>query len=302
VTGVAGSVEGPDERELMAEVAARLGLSELPPVERVSLRGDRIRLSALRWGVGDPRIVLLHGGGQNAHTWDNVAFRLGLDALAVDLPGHGRSGWYDEPLYLPRDMATDIIPVLETVRPDLVVGMSMGGLTAIAVAGLRPDLLSRLVLVDVSPGSTPERSTDITDFTARDVFDSLEDMVRHTRAFRAEPEERSVRRSVLYNARPLPDGRWTWRADRRPPTSGEDRMAALFTDLPRYWDDVACLTCPTMVVLGGRSRIVQPDDVDRYRRLVPGIEVVTIPESGHNVQGDTPAELAALLVDFLVRP
>ena len=132
-----------------------------------------------------PTVLLIHGAGMDHTVWAlqgrHLAFH-GWNALAVDLPGHGRSGWYDEPLYLPRDMATDIIPVLETVRPDLVVGMSMGGLTAIAVAGLRPDLLSRLVLVDVSPGSTPERSTDITDFTARDVFDSLEDMVRHTRA------------------------------------------------------------------------------------------------------------------------
>ena len=78
-------------------------------------------------------------------------------------------------------------------------------------------------------------------------------------------------------------------------------MAALFADLPRYWDDVARIACPAMVVLGGRSPIVEPDDIARYRRLVPGIEVVTIPESGHNVQGDAPAELAALLTGFLER-
>lgn len=301
MSGGAESVNVPDERALMAEAAARLGITELPPVERIALAGARVTLSALRWGSGDPQIVFLHGGGQNAHTWDNVAFRLGRDAIAVDLPGHGHSGWYDEPPYLPRDMAADIAPVLEAVHPDLVVGMSMGGLTAIAMAGLHPELLARVALVDVSPGSTPERSADITEFTARDVFDSLEEIVQHTRAFRSEPEERSVRRSVLYNARPLPDGRWTWRADRRPPAAGGDRMAALFADLPRYWDDVAQLTCPTMVVLGGRSKIVQPDDVARYRRLVPGIEIVTIPDSGHNVQGDAPDELAALIDEFVER-
>jgi pimeloyl-ACP methyl ester carboxylesterase len=294
-----GAPDVPDERTLMADAAVRIGLGELPPVERVSFEGPAVRLSALRWGLGDPQIVFLHGGGQNAHTWDNVAFRLGRDVLAVDLPGHGRSGWYEEPLYLPRQMAGDLVPLLEAVRPDLVVGMSMGGLSAIAVAGVRPDVLTRLLLVDVSPGSTPERSADITDFTARDVFDSLDDMVDHTRAFRAESEERSVRRSVIYNARPLSDGRWTWRADRRQPASGEDRMAALFADLPRYWDDVGRITCPTMVVLGGRSPIVQPADVARYRELVPGIEIVTVADSGHNVQGDAPAELAALIDRFM---
>ena len=76
-------------------------------------------------------------------------------------------------------------------------------------------------------------------------------------------------------------------------------MAALFTDLPRYWDDVGRITCPTMVVLGGRSPIVQPADVARYRELLPGIEIVTVAESGHNVQGDAPAELAALIDRFI---
>jgi pimeloyl-ACP methyl ester carboxylesterase len=292
----------PDERELMTEVANRLGLERLPPVERVALDGDRIQLSALRWGLGPPKIVFLHGGGQNAHTWDNVALRLGRDALAVDLPGHGRSGWYDEPSYLPRAMARDVARVLEAYRPALVVGMSMGGLTAIALAGQRPELLRRLMLVDVSPGSTPERSADITEFGARDVFDSFEDIVEHTRRFRSEPEERSLRRSVIYNARRLPDGRWTWRADRRRLSSGEDRMAQLYDDLPRYWDDVAQLRVPTMVVLGGRSPIVQSQDVSRYRELVPGIEIVTIAESGHNVQGHVPDRLAALIAGFLERP
>ena len=299
--GPESAVAPPDERTLMTEVATRLGMAGLPPVERVELAGDRVSLSALRWGEGRPEVVFLHGGGQNAHTWDNVALRLGRDALAVDLPGHGRSGWYDEPSYLPRAMALDVAPVLEATRPALIVGMSMGGLTAIALAGLRPELLTRVLLVDVSPGSTPDRSADITEFGARDVFDSLDDIVEHTRAFRAEPEERSLRRSVIYNARPLPDGRWTWRADRRRLTSGEDRMAQLYADLPRYWDDVAQLRVPTMVVLGGRSPIVQPDDVARYRRLVPGIEIVTIPESGHNVQGQAPAELAALIDEFVAR-
>ncbi|MET0908726.1 MAG: alpha/beta hydrolase, partial [Ilumatobacteraceae bacterium] len=292
-----------DEMALMAEAATRIGIAEAdrPRVERVTLDGATVELSALRWGDTDPQIVFLHGGGQNAHTWDSVAFRLGRPALAVDLPGHGLSGWYDHPPYLPSALAVDLAPVLERVRPDLVVGMSMGGLTTIAMAGYRPELLRRVVLVDVSPGSTPDRSADITDFATRDVFESLDEMVEHTRSFRSDPQESSVRRSVLYNARQLPDGRWTWRADHRPPRSGGDRMAPVFADLPRYWDDVAELRCPTMVVLGGRSKIVQPQDVERYRRLVPGIEIVTIPHSGHNVQGDAPAQLAALIDDLLER-
>jgi esterase len=293
-----------DELTLMAEAAERIGIppARRPRIARLGLRGALVRLSALRWGAGPVDVVFLHGGGQNAHTWDGVAFRLGRAALAVDLPGHGRSGWYDQPLYLPRDLAVDLEPVIEQVAPRVVVGMSMGGLATIALAGHRPDLLRRVVLVDVSPGSTPDRSESITDFTSRQVFDSFEDILDHTRAFRSEPSEASMRRTVLYNAVQLPDGRWTWRADRRSPPDGRDRMARLFADLPSYWADVAMLPASTTLVLGDSSPIVHDEDVERYRRLVPTIEVVTVAGSGHNVQGDAPDQLAAVIEQVLARP
>jgi pimeloyl-ACP methyl ester carboxylesterase len=294
----------PDELTLMAETAERLGIppARRPPIARVGLRGARVALSALRWGEGPIDAVFLHGGGQNAHTWDSVGFRLGRSALAIDLPGHGRSGWYDQPPYLPSDLAEDLEPVIEQVAPRIVVGMSMGGLATIALAGRRPDLLDRVVLVDVSPGSTPDRSAWITDFASRAVFDSFDDIVDHTRSFRSEPSEASTRRSVLYNAVQLPDGRWTWRADRRSPPDGGDRMGPLFADLPRYWSDVALLPPSTTLVLGGDSPIVRAEDVERYRRLVPTIEVVTVAGSGHNVQGDAPDELAGVIARMLGKP
>ena len=49
------------------------------------------RLSALVWGDGDPELVFLHGGAQNAHTWDTVALALDRPLVAIDLPGHGHS-------------------------------------------------------------------------------------------------------------------------------------------------------------------------------------------------------------------
>ena len=57
--------------------------------------------SAIVWGDGDPEVVFLHGGGQNAHTWDSVVLALGRPALAIDLPGHGRSDRRDDRNYSP---------------------------------------------------------------------------------------------------------------------------------------------------------------------------------------------------------
>ena len=83
-----------DEFSYFHENAAEYGLPfDGPPVvsrERVEVEVGRA-LSALRWGSGDPELVLLHGGAQNAHTWDTVALALDRPLLAIDLPGHGHS-------------------------------------------------------------------------------------------------------------------------------------------------------------------------------------------------------------------
>ena len=83
-----------DEFGLFHENAAEFGLPyDGPPVvrrETVPLEPGR-NLSALVWGGTDPELVLVHGGAQNAHTWDTMAMALGRPLIAVDLPGHGHS-------------------------------------------------------------------------------------------------------------------------------------------------------------------------------------------------------------------
>src|SRR6185436_20177979 len=87
-----------DEFGLFHENAAEVGLAyDGPPtVARVELEvAPGQTVSALRWGTAPPELVLLHGGGQNAHTWDTVALALDRPLLAIDLPGHGHSSWWE---------------------------------------------------------------------------------------------------------------------------------------------------------------------------------------------------------------
>src|ERR1700678_1276704 len=83
-----------DEFGLFHENAAEYGLPyDRPPVVRrvfAKVAPGR-RLSALAWQDKDPELVLVHGGAQNAHTWDTVAMALDRPLLAIDLPGHGHS-------------------------------------------------------------------------------------------------------------------------------------------------------------------------------------------------------------------
>ena len=88
---------GLDEFALFPENAGR------PASTRCHGAAHRLRTDQ-RAEVGrrPARVVFLHGGGQNAHTWDTVIVGLGEPALAVDLPGHGRSAWRDDGDYGPK--------------------------------------------------------------------------------------------------------------------------------------------------------------------------------------------------------
>src|SRR5579862_4172219 len=95
-----------DEFGLFHENAEEFGIPfPAPPVvERVAVdAGGGVELSALRWGAATPEVVFLHGGAQNAHTWDTVALAMARPLVAIDLPGHGHSSHREDHAYWPLD-------------------------------------------------------------------------------------------------------------------------------------------------------------------------------------------------------
>jgi pimeloyl-ACP methyl ester carboxylesterase len=259
--------------------------------------GDGRRVSALVWGDAEPELVLVHGGAQNAHTWDTVALALDQPLVAVDLPGHGHSDWRDDRRYWAADNATDVATVMRALAPSvgLVVGMSLGGLTSIALAARHPELVPRLMLVDVTPGADRDKAAPIVAFVAGpERFESFDEILERTIAFNPTRTESSLRRGILHNAREQDDGSWTWRYDRWRLGEGED-----IPDFRPLWDDVSKLTIPVMLVRGADSGVVSDEDVAELRRYQPGVLVEVVEGSGHSVQGDRPLELARLIESFI---
>jgi pimeloyl-ACP methyl ester carboxylesterase len=286
-----------DEFGFFEENAREAGLpwAGRPAVRREFVEvGAGQRVSVLVWGDGPPRTVLLHGGAQNAHTWDTVALALDHPLIAVDLPGHGHSDWREDRDYWPVRNAEAIATVIERLAPDAasVVGMSLGGLTAIRLAALRPALVRKLVVVDVTPGVDLEKAAPIAAFVdGPATFASLDELLERTIRFNPSRSVSSLRRGVMHNASRREDGTWQWRYDRlRPPG---DRLA--FEEL---WDDLAMVKAPTMLIRGSLSGVVSPDDIARFSRLVPHARIEVVDGAGHSVQGDRPVELARLLDAF----
>jgi esterase len=289
-----------DEFELLSENAEELGLSvDLPPRRRLSTVVDGGRsVSAIQWGDAPAPRVFLHGGGQNAHTWDSVLLALGKPVLAIDLPGHGHSDWREDHDYSGQANAAAVAAVIErrASAPVALVGMSLGGLTAISVASQFPELVSSLLLVDVTPesaaryeGLTASQRGSVALISGPQAYESFEAMVEATVLASPTRSRASLRRGVLHNATRLPDGRWTWRYDRR---RKADRA---IPNTSIGWAELSACDLPITLVRGGLSGFVQDDDVAEMHRRKPDLAVQVVQGAGHSVQSDRPLELVKII-------
>jgi pimeloyl-ACP methyl ester carboxylesterase len=294
-----------DEFGLFHENAEEFGIRyDGPPVVRredVEVAPGR-RVSSLVWGDEEPQLVFLHGGAQNAHTWDTVALAVARPLLALDLPGHGHSDGPAQPRLSPEDNAADVATVVRRLAPEAqaVVGMSLGGLTTIALAEQAPDLVRRIILVDITPGVTADKSRSITDFVRGPAtFASFDDILARTIEHNPTRTVASLRRGILHNAVQLDDGTWMWRYRR---FSGEGSVGEGEgpLDFGRLWETLGRSTVPLLLVRGMLPQSVVDDaDVAELLRRRPDARVAEVPDAGHSVQGDTPVELARLIESFV---
>ena len=311
-----------DEFGLFHENAAEFDLpfDDKPAVRRASVEVEAGRsLSALLWGEGDPQLVLLHGGAQNAHTWDTVALALRPRSLvAIDLPGHGHSdgpGSTQRTKRTPMAAASDVAVVIQALAPNAscIVGMSYGGLTALALTTIAPDVVRRLMLVDVLPGLKPEQARHITDFVNGPVtFPSFDEILARTVQFNPNRSESSLRRGILHNALQLDDGSWVWRHSRwrlEEPESPTPASAERGADKPpdRVHDDLletlGRVSVPFLLARGLRDdSVLRDDDEAELLRRLPSARVEHFADAGHSIQGDMPIELAASIERFASSP
>ena len=320
-------MSGYDEFGLFHENIAEFDLivHELPTVARVAVEMPHDvgrRVSALRWGTDPVEVVFVHGGAQNAHTWDTVALGLGRPALAIDLPGHGHSDWRSDGAYTPPNLADDIAALIAELAPapSVVVGMSLGGLTAMELAVRHPQLVRSLVMVDITPGVNQHKAKAVIDFVdGPQSFASFDDLLARTKEFNPTRSESSLRRGILHNAYEQQDGSWKWRYDRSQharsrdddgsadslPTGHDardqtDSAAGVAVEaMSPLWDDFGAVAVPMTLVRGSLSPVVDDDDVTEALRRQPEVDVRVIEGAGHSVQGDRPVELVDVITDVL---
>jgi pimeloyl-ACP methyl ester carboxylesterase len=182
-----------------------------------------------------------------------------------------------------------------------VVGMSLGGVSSIALAAQAPELVRALVLVDITPGVTAEKAAPVTNFVnGPATFPSFDEILARTIEHNPGRSESSLRRGILHNALQREDGSWVWRYARfRTEPAPDGSGAVAHPDFGDWWEAVSALTVPILLVRGLAWSVVDDDDVTELLRRQPTATVVGVEGAGHSIQGDRPLELAAIVADFL---
>lgn len=279
-----------------------------PEVRDETVTLDGLRFHYRDWGdPAAPPVVLLHAHGQNARSWDTVAQGLvdRFRVLALDHRGHGESDHaanYHE-LRLVADLA-EFADALSLAR-FAAVGFSISASTAASYALLSPDRVERLVLFEgFTEGDEEGEEEWIADMHAHlavlrglpMVVATPEEAAAAFRPLAPHADEAELVRWVRGGLRQDPDGQWRWRADpvfRQPPTA-PGRLNAPPAVLR---DRLAQVQCPTLLVVGEESWMVEP--TERIATANPRVRVARVPQAGHWIPLDNPRGFLEVVSAFL---
>ena len=295
-----------EEFSMLKENADEAGIpwKGMPIVKREFFTtSEGFSISGILWGDETPQVVLIHGGAQNAHTWDTVALALDVPLLALDLPGHGHSEWRPKCDYTPFVLSAQAAEAITYWAPkaEAIVGMSLGGLTALCIAADHPQLVKRLGIVDVTPGTDRAKAEPIINFVSGpEVFESFEEILTRTIEHNPTRSETSLRRGVLHNSHEIEDGKWSWRYDvGRAWKDKNNEHDSEPIDFSELWNRVSEIKVPLHLWLGGAWSVVGDEDVEKMRSFQKEMVIKKVEGAGHSIQGDKPLELKELIKNLL---
>ena len=267
---------------------------------------DDVELVADTWGRPDrPPALLLHGGGQTRHAWKRTAAVLashGYHAVAVDLRGHGESGWSADGNYEIDRFAADVAELAAAFdSKPVLIGASLGGIASLIAAGEAPaPIAAALVLVDITPRVDPAGVDRIRGFMASHIEDGFATLDEAADAIAAylphRPRPKSLE-GLRKNLRQGADGRYRWHYDPAfvrgmPRRTDGDRETRLTAAAER-------LDVPLLLVRGGSSELVSEDIARAFVAQVRNGRYVDVHGAAHMVAGDVNDPFTEQVVVFL---
>lgn len=250
-------------------------------------------LNFLSWGDGPP-LVILHGLFGSARNWTSIGKALADDyrVIAVDMPNHGSSPWQDDVSYTAMAQTVGSFLQREGLGSAPVLGHSMGGKTAMALALMQPELIGRLFVLDIAPVTYDHdnnlyikamEAVDLDNLTGRgEADDTLAEWV----------DDPNLRGFFLLNLVRDGDG-YAWQINL-------PALKAGLSDLHSFPDVTGqSYDGPALFVGGEQSDYILPAHHALIGQLFPASDIQSIPGAGHWVHAEKPAEVTAAIRTFL---
>lgn len=255
-----------------------------------------VELAFRSYGKGEP-LVILHGLFGSARNWHSIAQGLGerWHVFALDLRNHGASDWSDDASY--PALAADLEAFLDAHAPAgaAVVGHSMGGKAAMALALTHPDKVRALAVLDMAPVEYAHGGGHLEFIEAMRALDmsSIRRRTDADSALAVSVADPGIRQFLLQNL--VSDaGAFSWRINLEVLTQAMPEIMGFPASLlERHYSG------PSLFLHGGASDYVLPKHHEVIRRLFPAAEIRGVPGAAHWLHAEQPQTVRELLEAFL---
>jgi pimeloyl-ACP methyl ester carboxylesterase len=265
-------------------------------------RPNAPNLHLQEWGHGSVACFLIHGFGDGGFVWNDFAQILARQcrAIAIDLRGHGDSGWDTVAEYGMSVHLADVAYAINVLRLNsiLLIGHSMGGDLAMRLAALNPQILVGLIVVDSGPELDEAaiehiRKEFIVEHQSYATLSEYAELLKKKRMFSNPARlERFARNSL----RPVTTGGYRLKSD---PAMGVPEASAE-SDLPDLWAVLRQITSPTLIIRGIASSVLRPSVARRMENVLHRGQLVSINKAGHAVMIDNLEAFCAATIPFIL--
>ncbi len=254
-----------------------------------------MKLFYRQFGNGDP-VIILHGLFGLSDNWVTHGKKLAekFSVWLPDLRNHGQSP--HSPTFNYHAMADDLLEFIEEHRLEnpIIIGHSMGGKVAMQFALDHPDLISKLIIVDISPVKYPDRDSHFTIISAMMSinFDSVHSRQEVDELLKTRIMGNSTRQFIMKSLYRKTKNSFDWRLNL---SAINNNMDYIFSGI----ESSGTFDKPVLFIKGGQSDYIKDEHIPTIKHYFPQAQLTTIKNAGHWVHADAPEEICTIFSNFL---
>jgi len=244
-------------------------------------------------GQGLP-LIILHGLFGSSDNWASIAKHIGdyYKVYTVDQRNHGQSPHSDTFDY--PSMAEDLYQFISdnNIENPVILGHSMGGKTAMTFALKYPELLRKLIVVDIAPRAYPPHHQDIIKGLNSININQVRNRKDADMMLSKYISEVGVKQFLLKNLYRDANGSFDWRINIPVISSKIENVGSQITAENPF-------SKPTLFIRGEASKYIQDNDAERIKQLFSRAQIKTIHNAGHWVHAEQPTAFVKMLLEFI---